>query len=189
MKDFVKYLGHPAIIAVLAFILQFVTMKSPALEFSDTLKSPCLVTWICFQTWALYFLAGCNLKGGLKAAACYAIGILGSMVIMKLGGSLGSIGVFAFPTAVGLIAFAVILLEKVPALNLIPALFIGAGAFFGWMEKFGAEATFTQAFGVVMGSCLFGMLFGVVTVWLRTKYSEKFEAQNSEEEKAEKKAA
>lgn len=173
MKDFVKYLPHPAIIAVLAFVIQFVTAKTPY-----------LVTWICFQTWALYFLAGCNIKGGLKAAACYAIGILASIVIIEFGGSLGGLGQWAFPTAVGVIAFSVILLEKVPALNLIPALFIGAGAFFGWMDKFGAEATYARAFGVVMGSGLFGMLFGVITVWARTKYSEMFEAQNTEEEKA-----
>ncbi len=178
MKDFVKYLPHPGIIAVLAFIIQFLTNLTPN-----------LVTWICFQTWALYFLAGCNIKGGLKAAACYAIGILASMVIIEFGGSLSGLGQWAFPTAVGVIAFSVILLEKVPALNLIPALFIGSGAFFGWMSANGENATYAQAFGVVMGSCLFGMLFGVVTVWARTKYSEMFETQSNEEEKAEAKAA
>jgi hypothetical protein len=173
VKDFVKYLPHPAIIAVLAFLLQFVTSKTDY-----------LVTWICFQTWALYFLAGCNFKGGLKAAACYAIGILASIVIMEFGGTLGGLGEWAFPTAVGVVAFAAILLEKVPAVNLIPAIFIGAGAFFGWMSANGENATYPQAFGVVMGSGLFGMLFGVVTVWARTKYSETLEAQNTQEEKA-----
>lgn len=172
MNNFVKYLPHPAIIAVLAFLLQFITAKTPY-----------LVTWICFQTWALYFLAGCNIKGGLKAAACYAIGILGAIVIMEFGGSLGGLGELAFPTAVGVVAFAVILLEKVPPLNLIPALFIGAGAFFGWTSA-NAEASYQLASITVMGSCLFGMLFGVVTVWARTKYSEKFEAQSTQEEKA-----
>ncbi len=177
--SFMKYLPHPAIIAILAFTMQYIGGMN---ETTQTW----LIVWVSFQAWALYFLAGCTVKNGIKATACYALGVLFAMLIVFLGTrqSFGKMNEFAFPVAVFIVAFIVILFEKIPALNLIPAYFLGAGSYFGHIMSSSAFANSVpseellsaqmgpKAFGIVMASCIFGMLYGVVTVFLRGKYDE-----------------
>lgn len=170
-----KFWVIPLIIGVLACLIQAV----------DQLLMPhvCPVgnkgfSWIAFQSWATYFLAGCNLRGGVKTFLAYAVGIGGSILIMELGGSLMGAGLswWGVPIAVGAIAFCVIFLEKVDILSLVPALFIGAGAFFAFMN-YVPGATYGNAFLTEMIYCTLGLVFGWVTVTLRTKYTNSVEGK------------
>ena len=82
---FKKYLPIAFVIAVIAAALQCV----------DQLLSQNMLTkyagfgWISFQAWAVYFLGGCTVKGGVKAFFSYLLGIIASIAIFKLGGLLG----------------------------------------------------------------------------------------------------
>ena len=94
-------------------------------------------SWISFQSWAVYFLAGCTVRGGIKAFIAYAIGIAASIVIMVLGGAMTpALGFFAVPVAVGVIVFCAIFCERSE-----------------WLS--------------------FGLLFGYITICLRSAYEKK----------------
>lgn len=165
-----KFIMIPVIIGILACLIQVV----------DQLLSPHMCpegnngfSWISFQSWAVYFLAGCNLKGGIKTLIAYALGIGGSILIMVLGGSLiPMLAFWAVPVAVGLIAFIVIFFEKFELLNLVPALFIGAGAFFAFMN-YVPGATFLNATITELVYCIIGLIFGFITITLRAAYEKR----------------
>ena len=130
-------------------------------------------SWISFQAWAVYFFAGGTVKGGIKAFLAYAVGIGASIMIMLLGGALNSaLAFWSVPLAVGIIAFLVIFFEKVEWLSLIPALFVGAGAFFAFMS-YVPGATFTNAAITEMAYCTIGLVFGYVTVSLRVAWENR----------------
>jgi hypothetical protein len=50
--------------------------------------------WIAFQAWAMYFLAGCDLKGGIRTLIGFVMGIVASIAIMVLGGKLAGMGFY-----------------------------------------------------------------------------------------------
>ena len=159
-----KLIYFPLIVGILAFLIQIAdqlisrsVQPSPNSGFG----------WIAFQSWAVYFLAGGNIKGGIKAFLGYAVGIAASIVIMKLGGCFSSLKFFAFPLAVGLVAFSLIFLEKTTWLSLIPAMFIGAGAYFAFMS-YVPGATFTNAAVTEMIYCLLGLIFGFATLTIKS---------------------
>ncbi|MDR1161001.1 MAG: DUF1097 domain-containing protein [Tannerellaceae bacterium] len=160
----------PIIIGVLAFGIQLL----------DQLLAPSMqpavnkgFSWICFQSWAVYFFSGCTLKGGVKAFISYGLGIIASILIMLAGGAMTPcIGFFAVPLAVGVVACAAIFLERNEWTSCIPALFIGAGAFFAFMNYVDG-ATFTNASLTIMVYCFIGLLFGFLTVLLRSNYEKK----------------
>lgn len=159
----------PVIIGVLAFLIQALDqVLSPYMPPSNVGFS-----WICFQSWAVYFFSGCTVKGGVKAFISYALGVIASILIMTMGGALTpALGFFAVPLAVGVIACAAIFLERNDWTSCIPALFIGAGAFFAFMN-YVPGATFCNASLTIMVYCLIGLVFGFVTILLRSKYEEK----------------
>jgi hypothetical protein len=91
--------------------------------------------WISFQAWAMYFLAGCTPKGGLRALIGYVIGMAASVAIMMGGGALGALGFWAMPAILLILVPVVLYLDIAPELfNLVPAVFVGAGVFFGVMS-------------------------------------------------------
>jgi drug/metabolite transporter (DMT)-like permease len=164
-----KFVFIPVIIGILAFFIQVLDqLLSPVMPPSGNVG----FSWICFQSWAVYFFSGCTLKGGIKAFISYALGVIGSILIITMGGSLPALGFFAVPLAVGIIACAVIFFERNEWTSCIPALFIGAGAFFAFMN-YVPGACFCSASLTIMVYCLIGLVFGFVTVFLRTKYEEK----------------
>jgi len=170
MRELKKFVMIPVIIGILALLIQALDQwLSPMMQPAGNAG----FSWISFQSWAVYFLAGCSIKGGIKTFLAYAVGIGASILIMLLGGELTSaLAFWAVPVAVGLIAFAVIFFEKVEWLSLIPALFIGAGAFFAFMS-YVPGATFTNATITELVYCAIGILFGYVTVSLRTAYEKR----------------
>ena len=170
MKELKKFVMIPVIIGILAFLLIFI----------DQLLSPIMnpspnngFSWISFQAWAVYFFAGGNIKGGIKSFLAYALGIAASILIMLLAGGLAPVmGFWSVPVAVSIIAFVVIFFEKVEWLNLIPALFIGAGVFFAFMN-YVPGATFSNAAITELVYCIIGLLLGFATVSLRVAYEKR----------------
>ena len=164
-----KFVVIPLIIAVLAFLIQIIDQLLGPLMSPNPNNGFC---WIAFQAWAVYFLAGCNIKGGIKALFGYAIGVVASILIMKLAVIFAGLSFFAVPLAVGLIAFCLIFLERTTWLSLIPAMFIGAGAYFAFMSYI-PNATYANAAITEMVYCVLGLCFGVITVTIRTVYEKK----------------
>ena len=129
--------------------------------------------WIAFQSWAMYFLAGCTIEGGIKTLIGYVMGILASIAIMVLGsGQFSGFGFFAFPLAVLLVVIPVIFLEKIKWLDFIPAIFVGAGAFFAFMS-YVPNANFIIATKTELIYCVLGLIYGYITVTLRSVYERK----------------
>jgi len=170
--SFKQFFPIPVFIAVLAVALVMLAEPSP-------LVIPFFWPWIAFQAWAMYFMAGCTIKGGVKVLLGYAAGAVASMAIMELMGllapSLGPTG--ALSAAVFLVVIGVISGERVPWFDFVPAWFVGAGVFFGIMsiyQGFPEGATVWTKYGIagahLMVSCAVGFVFGIVTVFLRVKY-------------------
>ncbi|VGO13743.1 hypothetical protein PDESU_02300 [Pontiella desulfatans] len=162
----IKFLPHAGIIAVLAGVMQFMDIKIAL-----------FCAWVGFAAWACYFLNGCTIKGGLKVIGCWVAGVIASVGIIELGkfltGTFGGNAAVGFPVAVSLIAFLVILFEKVPALDFIPGWFVGAACFFGYNTI--AEGNYAVSVPVILVSCVIGQVFGYVTVALRTAYAKASE--------------
>ena len=176
---FKQFLPIPVFIAVLATVLM-------VLDAVKTSVLPHLHTWITFQAWAMYFLAGGTLKGGGKVLLGYLGGAVASVAIMELAGVFvgWGLGGAAVPVAVFFIVIPVISAERVPGFNFVPAWFVGAGVFFGVMglkQDWPAGASAWAKYGItgayLMVSCAVGMVYGVVTVFLRVKYEAWLKAQ------------
>ena len=106
MNKFGKYIVGPIIVAILAFAMQALDqVLSPVFAFGSMAGD-----WIAFQAWAIYFLAGCNINGGVKGFIAYIIGIAASIAIMSLGGALG--GFWGTPIAVLIVVIPVICCER-----------------------------------------------------------------------------
>ena len=142
-----------------------------------------LATWIAFQAWAMYFLAGCKVKTALKVLVGYVGGIAASIVIFELGDYLavgaGMDFYWGYAIAVLIIVVPVISMEKVPGLNLIPAWFIGAGVFFGIMGLLNYDhnvAGYKTAVVPEVVACAVGLAYGWVTVTFRGWYEAKVSA-------------
>ena len=104
-----KFIAIPLIIALLAGTIQIVDqLLHQWVEPTGNVG----FGWIAFQSWAMYFLAGCTVKGGVKTLLGYIMGIVASIAIMTLGTNFGNIGFYAFPVAVFLVVIPVIFLEK-----------------------------------------------------------------------------
>ncbi|MDR0560566.1 MAG: DUF1097 domain-containing protein, partial [Prevotellaceae bacterium] len=127
-------------------------------------------TYIAFVAWAVYFFSGCTLKGGIRAAIGYVVGITFSVGIMLLANALSCLSCFAVPTAVFIVVFLVLYLEKVPWVDLIPAMFVASGCYFGIMTYVPQAANATQCeqfcnaalVEIIYGFT--GLLFGWITI-------------------------
>ena len=175
--SFKKIVFFPLIVAVLAFLIQIVDqLLSPLMNTLLNLNPGSTAEksfgWIAFQSWAVYFLADGTVKGGLKSIIGYSIGIGGSIAIMNLAGVFGPLGFFAVPLAVSLVACALIFLERTTWLNFIPAMFIGAGVYFAFMN-YVPGATFTNAAITELVFCIIGLFFGFATLTLRAAFEKR----------------
>ena len=173
--SFKQFFPIPLFISVLAATLVMLDLQPDPLV-------PHLWTWISFQAWAMYFLAGCTLKGGAKVLLGYMGGALASFAIMELIGLIGQwvpqlAGTPALAIAVFVVVIPVICAERVPMLNFVPAWFVGAGVYFGIMNL-QQGATHGSTTIHLMVSCAVGLAYGVVTVLVRTKYEAWLKAKN-----------
>ena len=168
--SFKQFIVIPVFIAFQAFTMMVLApfIRLPGVDAGG----PGLITWIAFQAWAMYFLAGCDLKGGIKTLIGYIVGIVASIAIMVLGGKLAGMGFYAVPLAILVIVIPVIFLEKVKWLDFIPAIFVGAGAFFAFMS-YVPNATFAIAAKTEIIYCLLGLFYGYITIAIRGAYEKK----------------
>lgn len=140
--------------------------------------------WVAFQAWAVYFVAGCTPINGAKAWIGYLTGVVASVAIIEL---MGVPGIKSLPTVGGmnLVMAVAVFIVVVPAImsenlkNMVPALFIGSGAFFASMGHAElAKAVPGKDLNTLMlyaGQaeliyCALGLSFGYITVFWRGKY-------------------
>jgi hypothetical protein len=159
-------------LAFQAFILVLLNAFIPQLAGTDAM-------WVAFQAWAVYFLAGCTPTGGVKAWIGYATGIAASIAIIEL---MGAPGIKSLPQPGGMnLAMALaVFIVVIPAImsenlkNMVPALFIGSGAFFGlsglMVDEAGNGAGHLAVARAELVYCAVGLLFGFITVFWRGKY-------------------
>lgn len=159
MKNLTFALGA-AYTALLAFIIVCI---DNLLKAYMPIGSESGFTYIAFVAWAVYFFSGCTLKGGIRAMIGYIVGVTFSIGIMLLAGVFQSLTFFAVPLAVFIVVFLVLYLEKVPWIDLIPAMFVASGCFFGIMT-YVPEATFCTAATVELTYGFIGLLFGWITI-------------------------
>ena len=184
---FGKFMLIPLFVAFQAFTMMLIAPYIPG-SCKDMFGGPGLVTWIAFQAWAMYFLAGCNIKMAAKTLAGYAGGIIASIAIFELGFKVfGSLNVqggtpWGLYLAVFLVVVPVIMMEKVPGLDFVPSYFVGAGVFFALITlRYGAPNTLswdrysTAAIGEMI-ACAIGLVYGWVTVTVRVWYTNKVTA-------------
>ncbi|WP_372712740.1 DUF1097 domain-containing protein [Ilyobacter sp.] len=162
-----EYIVGPIIVAAIAMAVQVIDQTS----ILNVLAVGIGFGWVSFQSWACYFLAGCTPKGGIRTFNSYLLGCAASIAIMILGGTLSPIlGFFAFPIAILICVVPVICLEKAGEwFDFVPALFIGAGAFFGFMS-YVPGASYLNATVTIMIYCTLGLIAGYLTILFRTKY-------------------
>lgn len=130
--------------------------------------------WIAFQAWAMYFLGGCTLKGGARALIGYVIGMVASIAILFCGGLLGGLGFWAMPLVLLVLVPVILYLDIAPEMiNFVPAVFVGAGVFFGIMSYI-PGATFANAFIAEGIYCIIGLVFGWLTITFRGWYEAKY---------------
>lgn len=130
--------------------------------------------WISFQAWAMYFLGGCTVKGGIRALIGYVIGMVASIAIMVGGGMLGGLGFWAMPVILLILVPVILYLDIAPELvSFVPAVFVGAGVFFGVMSYI-PGATFMNAFIGEGIYCVIGLVFGWLTILFRGWYEKKY---------------
>lgn len=173
---FSKFIWIAVIVAFLAFTIQIVDQVLHAyVQPAGNVG----FGWIAFQAWAMYFLAGCDVKGGVKTLIGYANGIIASILIMEFGAAFSaSLGFYGFPLAVFIVVIPVICLERVPWADLVPAVFVGAGVFFGFMS-YVPNATYGIAAATELIYCVLGLVYGYMTILLRTSYEKSVQKKES----------
>ncbi|MDR1814843.1 MAG: DUF1097 domain-containing protein [Tannerella sp.] len=120
-------------------------------------------TYVAFVAWAVYFYSGCTLKGGIRAFLGWIIGIGFSIGIVKIAGLFACTPFFSVPIAVFIVVFLVLYLEKVPWIDLIPAMFVASGTYFG-MINYVAPGDLVNCAYVEIVYGFIGFLFGWITI-------------------------
>lgn len=167
--DFKKFIVIPIFIGFLA--CTFVALDkfiSPFLPIAGNKG----FGWVTFQAWAMYFMAGCTLKGGARTFLGYVMGITAAILIIKLAGILGSTGFWAVPLAVFVIVIPMCSMERAHSLiDFVPALFVSSAVFFAFTQLF-PGVSFSNYALIILLYCAIGMVYGIVTVYLRSVYEK-----------------
>lgn len=150
-----KFLPVPLVVAALAFVWMYL-----AAQFN-------LLGWVAFITWGAYFLSGVSTKSAVREAIAFTAGLVFAWVIVLLGTALVAVVglTFAFPLAVFMAAFVIVLLELVPWFDMAPAYFLGAAAFFA--AGGGTNPDNLAVLISVWIPGILGLVFGVLSAYLR----------------------
>lgn len=125
--------------------------------------------WVMFIPWAAYFLVGATLAAGIKMYASMACGIGLGMVATLLSGLLApALGSLALPAIVVGIAGGLTFCERVPALDCIPAYYLGIVTYFAS----GREVS-VAAYGELVLVAAAGVVFGAGIAEARTWYERR----------------
>lgn len=162
-------------VAFLAFTIQIVDQK--LMEFVYP-KGNNGFGWIAFQAWAMYFLAGGSLSGAKEVILGYLGGVIASIAIITLAGSLSAAGAFMqTPLAIFIVVVPLILLMRTGWNSLVPSIFVGSGVFFGFISYVpaatGADISFCSIGVTEMIYCVVGLFYGWVTVSFLTWWTAK----------------
>lgn len=152
----------------------WIAFLAASIQIIDQLVGTSLVigktgAWFAFMAWALYFLGGGTVLGGVKAFLSIILGIVGGIIIVELAGLFQSLGFWSVPLSLFIVVIPVLCLERIKLLDYIPALFVGCGAFFAIINYFpanNAEWAVTY-FNVLSFEALWGglgLLFGWISL-------------------------
>ena len=168
--DFKKFIVIPVFIAILAagFIVLDQLLK-PIMPIADNKG----FGWVTFQAWAMYFLAGCTVKGGARTFLGYALGILSAILIIELAGALGSTGFWAVPLAVLVMVIPMCSMERAHSLiDFVPAIFVSSAVYFAFTQIYPPTTTRTSIAITILVYCAIGMILGYITIRLRAAYEK-----------------
>ena len=104
-------------------------------------------TFIAFQAWAMYFMAGCTIKDGVRVFLGYIGGAAASIAIIALAfGPFEGMGAYKLLIPVFLVVIPVICAERVKWFDFVPAWFVGAGIYFATFNYY------SKCFGYITAS-------------------------------------
>ena len=134
--------------------------------------------WQAFIAWGAHYHCGGQIKGTRDTIVCMSFGAIIGMLAVILAGSLGFLGDFAAPLAVGIGATVIVLSSKFSYLAAIPASVYGFAAIAGlWLlggtEVLGADATVVAALLPTILSVVVGAAFGIVSENLANALTRK----------------
>lgn len=168
--DFKKFIVIPVYIAILAagFIV-LDQLISPYMPIADNKG----FGWVTFQAWAMYFMAGCTVKGGARTFLGYVLGVLSAILIIELAGVLGSTGFWAVPLAVLVMVIPMCSMERAHSLiDFVPAIFVSSAVYFAFTQIYPATTTKTSMAVTILAYCGIGMILGYITISIRTAYEK-----------------
>ncbi len=168
--DFKKFIVIPTFIAVLASLFMVLDhFLSPFMPIAGNKG----FGWVTFQAWALYFLAGGTVKGGLRVFLGYVLGIISAILIIKLAGVLGSTGMWAVPLAVLVMVIPMCSMERAHELiDFVPVIFVSSAVIFAFGQIYGDATTLTSSAITILVYCAIAMVLGWATVTIRGAYEK-----------------
>ena len=168
--DFKKFIVIPVYIAILAagFIV-LDQLISPYMPIADNKG----FGWVTFQAWAMYFMAGCTVKGGARTFLGYVLGVLSAILIIELAGALSSTGFWMVPLAVLVMVIPMCSMERAHSLiDFVPAIFVSSAVYFAFTQIYPATTTRTSMAITILVYCGIGMILGYITISIRTAYEK-----------------
>ena len=168
--DFKKFIVIPVYIAILAagFIV-LDQLISPYMPIADNKG----FGWVTFQAWAMYFMAGCTVKGGARTFLGYVLGVLSAILIIELAGVLSSTGFWMVPLAVLVMVIPMCSMERAHSLiDFVPAIFVSSAVYFAFTQIYPATTTRTSMAVTILAYCGIGMILGYITISIRTAYEK-----------------
>jgi hypothetical protein len=131
--------------------------------------------WVTFQAWAMYFLAGSTVKGGIRTFLAYVIGLLSAIIIMNLAGALSSTGFWMVPIAVLIMVILMCSMERASSyINFVPAIFVSSAVLFAFAQIYSGNTLtdLTNYSITILVYCAIGMVLGYITIAIRTAYEK-----------------
>lgn len=188
--SFGKFFPITVMISLLAVTMMALDIFFSKMFFFGDAESGVLMlqTFIAFQAWAMYFMAGCTIKNGVRVFLGYLGGVIASIAIIALAlGPFVGMGDYKFLIPVFIVVIPVICAERVKMFDFVPAWFVGAGIYFATFtlySKVEPEGTtlgsmYLHAAVAVLLSCLWGLIYGWVTVLLRVKYEKSIATEDT----------
>jgi hypothetical protein len=168
--DFKKFIVIPVYIAILAagFIV-LDQLISPYMPIADNKG----FGWVTFQAWAMYFMAGCTVKGGARTFLGYVLGVLSAILIIELAGILSSTGFWMVPLAVLVMVIPMCSMERAHSLiDFVPAIFVSSAVYFAFTQIYHATTTKTSMAVTILVYCGIGMILGYITISIRAAYEK-----------------
>ncbi len=168
--DFKKFIVIPVYIAILAagFIV-LDQLISPYMPIADNKG----FGWVTFQAWAMYFMAGCTVKGGARTFLGYVLGVLSAILIIELAGVLSTTGFWMVPLAVLVMVIPMCSMERAHSLiDFVPAIFVSSAVYFAFTQIYPATTTRTSMAVTILVYCGIGMILGYITIGIRAAYEK-----------------